>query len=118
MRFLVDECCPRAIVIGLRAAGHDVRYAAESDQSAEDRQLLSITLSEKRIVITEDFDFGELLIRDKLASIGAIIIYLPGMRPADRAERLVAALSDRSLRIEGAITILEESRLRQRKLVD
>lgn len=118
MRILVDECCPRAIVIELRAAGHDVRYAAESDSSAEDRELLSTALAEKRIVITEDFDFGELLIRDKLASIGAIIIYLPGMKPAERAARLVGALSDESLKIEGAITILEERRLRQRKLVD
>jgi hypothetical protein len=106
------------MVVQLRAAGHDVRYAAESDKSVEDRRLLSIALAEKRIVVTEDFDFGELLIRDKLASIGAIIVHLPGMRPAGRAERLAAALSDGSLKFEGAITILEERRLRQRKLVD
>ena len=116
MRFLVDECCPRAIVVQLRAAGHDVLYAAESDHSAEDRQLLSIALEEKRIVVTEDFDFGELLIRDRLASIGAIILYLPGMMPAQRAERLSSALADGSIKFEGAITIVEERRLRQRRL--
>jgi uncharacterized protein with PIN domain len=117
-RLLADECCPRAVVDKLRAAGHDVRYAAEIDHGAEDRALLSIALEEGRIVVTEDYDFGELLTRNRLASIGTIIIYLPRLKPAERAQRLVGVISDGSIRLEGAITILEARRVRQRRLAD
>jgi predicted nuclease of predicted toxin-antitoxin system len=64
IRCVVDECCPRAVAEQLRAAGADVRYAAETDIRASDLQLLQIAQGEDRIIITEDFDFGDLLIRD------------------------------------------------------
>lgn len=116
MRFLADECCPKAIVEALRAAGHDVRYASETDASLDDRALLEIANAERRTIVTEDFDFGELLIRDRRASNGAIVLFLPRMTPAERAERLVSALSRPGVGFETAISIIEPHRIRQRRL--
>ena len=114
MRFLADECCPRAVVSALRKAGYDVRYAAETKPSVSDRDLLQMATAEQRVIVTEDFDFGELLLRDKHASCGAIIMFLPKLSPAQRAERLLKALSTPGVEFQSAISIIEPRRLRQR----
>jgi predicted nuclease of predicted toxin-antitoxin system len=116
MRFLADECCPRAIVIALRTAGHDVRYAAETDISADDETLIDLARAEQRIIVSEDFDFGELLIRDRRPSNGAIILFLPKLAPSARAERLLAALGRPELAFDAGITIIEARRIRQRRV--
>ena len=116
MRFLADECCPKAIVAALRSAGRDVRYAADTDKSVSDRDLLQIAVSERRLMLTEDFDFGELLIRDQLLSFGAVILFLPQLAPPARAARLMRVLAGPSLILESAITIVEARRIRQRRI--
>lgn len=118
MRLLADECCPRAIVVRLRTEGYDVRYAAEDASSAQDRVLLQVALAERRLIVTEDFDFGELLIRDRLSSIGAIVLFMPKLTPQERAARLSAAFTDPSLDFENKISIVEPQRVRQRRLFD
>ena len=84
MLFLADECCPKAVVDRLRQEGHDVVYAAETHHRSTDEELLAIANAEDRIILTEDFDFGDLLVRDKLPSTGAIVLF---MRYLDRFQR-------------------------------
>ena len=61
MKFLLDVC---AESVPLREAllnlGHDVLSAREHCPHASDEALLTIALEEKRVLITEDKDFGEL----------------------------------------------------------
>lgn len=116
MRFLADECCPKAIVAALRAEGHDTRYAAETDASVNDQSLLDIALAERRVIVTEDFDFGELLIRDRRPSHGAVVLFLPRLSPIERAARFIAVLAGPHLDLGAAITIVEARRIRQRRV--
>ncbi|MBU6408679.1 MAG: DUF5615 family PIN-like protein [Alphaproteobacteria bacterium] len=116
IRFLADECCPKAVVDRLRADGHDVRYAAETDHRVADNQLLAIANAEDRIVVTEDFDFGDLLVRDLLPASGVIILFLPKLDPQARAERLLGILADPGFDGRARLTIIETRRVRQRAL--
>jgi predicted nuclease of predicted toxin-antitoxin system len=113
MRLLADECCPRALVNALRKAGHDVRSAAETDARSADLDLLNIANEEGRIIVTEDFDFGDLLSRDLLPARGAIILFLPVLSPADRAKRLLGLPAAADFTFEGKLTIIGERRVRQ-----
>lgn len=113
-RFLADECCPKAVVDRLRAAGHDVRYAAETDHRAADVDLLAIANAEDRIIVTEDFDFGDLLMRDALPSAGAVILFMPKLDPEARAARLHDILASAGFEMNGSLTIIEAKRVRQR----
>lgn len=61
MRFLADECCDAALVSTLRGDGHDVLYAVESLRGATDDEILLRAFSERRILLTEEKDFGELV---------------------------------------------------------
>jgi len=116
MRLLADGCCPRALVNALRQAGHDVRYAAETDARSTDLNLLGLASAEQRIIVTEDFDFADLLFRDRLPALGAVILFLPALTPSDRAMRLLALIEVGDVALEGRLTIIEKRRVRQRAL--
>jgi predicted nuclease of predicted toxin-antitoxin system len=118
MRILADECCPRSLVDTLREAGLDVRYAAESDTSATDRQLLEAANSEGRIIGTEDFDFGDLIFRDGMRATGVVILFLPALSASERASRLMRVLQTEGLEFAGKLTIISRRRIRQRPLPD
>lgn len=57
--FLADESCDFLIVRKLRSADYDVLSVAESFPSVTDKQILQHAVKEKRILLTEDKDFGE-----------------------------------------------------------
>ena len=50
-------------------------------KGSADEEVLSISLKESSILITEDKDFGELVYRLKKAHIGIILIRLSGLDP-------------------------------------
>lgn len=62
MLLLADENIHADLVAWLRGAGHDVLYAAETMRRAPDPELLELARRERRIVLTDDLDFGELVL--------------------------------------------------------
>jgi predicted nuclease of predicted toxin-antitoxin system len=81
MRFIVDESAGMAVVDYLRAADHDVLAVAEVMPRADDSRILSRALSEGRILITNDKDFGELVFRGARRITG---LYCSGFMMRDR----------------------------------
>ena len=59
INFLADETCDFTVVRSLRAAGYDVVSIAESSASASDLKVLKMSVEEKRLLLTEDKDFGD-----------------------------------------------------------
>lgn len=86
MRLLVDECCSPHLVAGLREQGHEVSYVPEDEPSLADVAILQHGLEEKRLIITEDHDFAELVFRLKKPSYGLVLLRIP--HTLSRNERL------------------------------
>ena len=63
MRFLADESVSRFVVERLRSGGFNVLSIAESKPGAPDTHVLKAAGRAGRILITEDRDFGELVVR-------------------------------------------------------
>ena len=61
MNFLVDRCAGRRLTQWLQEQGHDALDARELGPDPGDRLLLERAVSENRILITMDKDFGELI---------------------------------------------------------
>src|SRR5258707_376205 len=74
LRFLADESCDHAVVRALRAAGHDVTAAAEEGQRTVDSELISRAHAEERVLLTEDKDFGWLVLASRNESAAVILI--------------------------------------------
>lgn len=77
MRFLLDESADYPLAAFLREHGHDVTAIAhEYPQALKDREVLAIAVREERILITNDRDFGELIVRQQLPHAGVILFRL------------------------------------------
>jgi phage-related protein len=60
--FLVaDESCDFSVVVGARAAGHDVTAITETMSGAAEEQVIELADSQRRLLLTEDNDFGQLI---------------------------------------------------------
>ncbi len=100
----------------LRNQYFDVAYVAEFARAATDLDVLNMAVTQNRIIITEDFDFADLAIRDQHHVPGLVILFLPTLPPAERAERLRLALNTLNFTPDGRLTIVEANRIRVRPL--
>lgn len=61
MQFLLDSCISSFAVKDLKEAAHDVIWVAELKSDPGDEAILKKAFDEKRILVTADKDFGELV---------------------------------------------------------
>ena len=112
MRFLADENFPGDAVDALRAAGHDVLWAATDLASVRDPDVLARAMADRRVLLTSDKDFGELVFRAGLpAESGVVLFRLYGLPVAERAQLVVDVLRQR-IEWAGHFTVVRRDRLR------
>ena len=80
MRFLADESCDGAVVRAIREAGHDVTSLRDTMRGAPDRSVLEAALHERRLLLTEDKDFGELVFASGAPAVGVLLLRYPTLR--------------------------------------
>ena len=114
MRFMVDESAGTAIVEYLRSIGHDVLPAAETMPEAEDQNILARAMSEGRILVTNDKDFGELVFRSGQAHHGVFLLRPHDESPANRVRVVKAVLEQCAERLAGCFTVATEGSVRIR----
>ena len=112
MNFVADESCARPVIQALREAGHDVLAIAEIARGATDEQVLEHALREKRVLITEDRDFGELLYARGRSSAGVILVRFPSRARRAKSATVIEAVSKLGSRLRDAFTVVEPGRLR------
>jgi len=103
------------MVEALRADGHDVLYAVETMQGATDDQILEIAFEQHRLLVTEDKDFGELVVRQRKSSHGVVLVRLPGFSGAEKAEFVVTAVTAHGEELAGAFTVITSKAVRVRR---
>jgi predicted nuclease of predicted toxin-antitoxin system len=86
LRLLANENIAAGAVEQLRRLGHDVTCAAELAAGADDADLLTRALSERRVLVTKDKDFGELAVREGRPHVGVILLRLRDDRAASTAD--------------------------------
>ncbi len=91
IKFLADVNVEKAIVDYLLESGYDVKWIPDYDCEILDENLLNLANVEKRILITNDKDFGELIFLQKKLSAGIILIRVKGQRAQDKV-RLIKKL--------------------------
>ncbi len=114
MKFLADENIHADIVLWLRSQGHDVLYAAESLTQRSDEELLAIAREEKRVLVTDDKDFGELVFHRRLVSRGIVLIRLENPRIGDRLQRLAEVWNDVETQAENKFIVISQRKVRVR----
>ncbi len=116
MRWLADECVAAPLVVFLRAGGHDVLYVAESAAGLNDSDVIALALREKRLLLTEDKDFGDLVFRRERTVPGVVLMRTDFENPVRKTLRLEAAIERYGEGLFGRYTVIEEGRVRSRRL--
>ena len=112
MKFLADESCAGPVTQALREAGHDVVAIAEVARGAADGAVMARALAERRILITEDSDFGELLYARGHSSAGVILVRFPNRVRLAKPTSVLEAVDRLGPRLSDCFTVVEPGRAR------
>lgn len=112
MNFLADESCVGPVIRALRQTGHDVVAIAEIAKGATDEEVLRRALEEKRLLITEDRDFGELVYVRGQPSAGVILVRFPNQARLSKPATVIDVVARLGLRLLDAFTVVEPGRVR------
>ncbi|MBI4689295.1 MAG: DUF5615 family PIN-like protein [Nitrospirae bacterium] len=116
MKFLANENVAGDAVAALRGKGHDVLWIRTDSPGYDDRTILARAVEENRILITFDKDFGELAFHSHLpANCGIILFRISAPSSSVIANAVVAAIEAHSDWC-GHFSVVEENRIRMRKL--
>jgi predicted nuclease of predicted toxin-antitoxin system len=116
VRFLVDESSGATVAIVLRAAGHDVLFASEDLAGASDSDLLARAEAERRILVTNDKDFGMLVFRLGRAHAGILLFRLDDESAGNRGAVAAKALESLGDRLADHFTVVSERGARSRPM--
>lgn len=116
VKFLADECCDASVVGGLRSTGHDVHHVQETHKGVDDATVLTLAVAESRILVTEDKDFGDYAVRQRVPLPGVILLRIDPANRSRKAERILQLLADFSDRLAQHYTVVSEDRFRFRRL--
>jgi len=107
------------IVDWLCAEGHDAEHLREEGlQRLPDPEIFTKAVREKRIVLAFDLDFGEIAALSRNQKTSVILFRLHNTTTPHVIDRLRVALSRSAKDFEeGAIVIVEEARIRVRRLL-
>ncbi|MGK4004642.1 DUF5615 family PIN-like protein [Sorangium sp. So ce1036] len=114
---MADENIAAPILVRLRADGITVLHVAEIAPTISDSEILRLAAERQAIVLTDDKDFGELVVRAGCAHRGVVLLRLAGVPYAKRAEMVSGLFREYGAELEGAFTVLSaDGRVRIRKL--
>lgn len=118
MRWLADESVEVSTIEALRIAGYDVEAIREIEPGAPDDRVLDRAHRRGRILITDDLDFGELVIRDRQPVPGIVLLRLSAGSPQWRAQRLLQVMAAIEERMPGSFVVIENTSIRWRSAGD
>ncbi len=119
MKFLLDSNLSHRVAQILRDAGIEAAHVRDKDlQHATDSVILEFARQHAFVLVSEDTDFGELLARQCTVAPSFVLLRThEPMTPDDQAAVLVANLPRLYGDLDqGAIVVIERSRLRVRRL--
>ena len=116
MKLIVDEGVDKPIVDYLRTLGYDIYYVLEMLPGLSDQEVLSLANNERRVLMTMDTDFGELVFRLKEVSSGVLLLRIAGLDSIQKQRITEKVLRNYAEQIEGNFTVVTKDSVRIRKL--
>jgi predicted nuclease of predicted toxin-antitoxin system len=116
MQRLADENLDRAIIEWLRDEGQDVQWVAEFAGQAADEQVVQMARDGRRMLLTSDLDFGELVYRKQAVMDGVLLLRLRGASQLDRLTTFQKHWPVVCARLPGHFVVMGERKIRIRPL--
>jgi predicted nuclease of predicted toxin-antitoxin system len=112
VEFVADESCVGPVIRALRTAGHDVIAIAEISKGIPDERVIERAFDERRVLLTEDADFGELVYARGRPSTGVIFVKFDSRARRAKPAAVVEAVAKLGARLRDGFTVIEPGRVR------
>jgi predicted nuclease of predicted toxin-antitoxin system len=116
VKVVADEDVDRRIIERLRHDGHDLLAISETSPRVTDDVVLDAANQERRLLITEDKGFGEMVVRQRGLSLGVILIRLGGLSPRAKADIVSTAIREHEAELPGSFTVISPGSVRIRPI--
>jgi predicted nuclease of predicted toxin-antitoxin system len=117
MKVLADENCDHLVVLQLRAAGHDVSYVVDWASGLDDEAVFAIAHRQRRLLLTQDHDFGVMAERLVARPLGVVLLRLEELTSQSRAILVVDTFDLLGDELINCLTVIEPGRIRQRPFI-
>lgn len=116
-RLLVNENFPRASILKLRSAGHDVTSVMEESPGLLDEDVLAWAVRESRWLVTFDRDYGELIFaRRRHAPPVVLYLRITDPAPEEPADLLLSLLLAPAA-LAGRFVVIDRDGIRKRPIL-
>jgi predicted nuclease of predicted toxin-antitoxin system len=116
MILLADEGVEAQVVAALRRGGHDVTFVAELAPGISDDGVLALAGELRAVLVTSDKDFGELVVRQRRAVAGVVLVRLAGLAADEKAALVAAAVGKHQDELGGSFAVITPRAVRLRRL--
>jgi predicted nuclease of predicted toxin-antitoxin system len=113
--FLVDVGVGKKVEGWLQEHGYDVKCVRNINPRMSDEEILKIAISEKRLVITMDKDFGELVYNSGLPHAGVLLLRLESANSEEKVEIVSNIVEKYSDKLINCFSVYKDGKLRIRK---
>ena len=116
LKFLVDESSGKKLYSFLKSNNLDILFVGDLFPESLDSYILEFAEKEKRILITNDKDFGELIFRLGKPTIGVIFLRLKKDTPENKQKHVLNVITNFYNKLENSFIIVTEDKIRIRSL--
>ena len=115
MKLLADENFPITSFRILFESGFDIKHIAFEMPSVADTDVTDFAISENRIILTFDSDYGTLIFKFGYRPLGVVYFRLQNIT-ADEPAYVVMNLLKEKYQFEHMHTVVENDKIRQRRI--
>jgi len=117
MKFLIDVCLGVLIEKKLSESfNYDFKNIRDIDSQMEDTNILKIAYNEKKIIITSDKDFGELIFKNKMKHHGILLLKFDDLPFNNRVDAIINILKNYNKYLDNNFCVYHNNKLRIKKL--
>jgi predicted nuclease of predicted toxin-antitoxin system len=115
LKLLIDVGLGRKVEEWMKHKNYDAKSIRDINPRMSDREILKIAMFERRLIITMDKDFGELIYKSKWPHSGVLLLRLEDERAREKIRVVETILKDYSSEIVNKFSVFKKNKLRIRK---
>ena len=115
LKFLIDVGVGKKVEKWFVNQGYDIKCVRDIDPRMLDKEILKIAVSEKRMVITMDKDFGELVYNSGLLHAGVLLLRLEDAKSNEKVKIVENILEKYPDMLLNKFCVFKDGKLRIRK---
>jgi len=116
LKFLVDVGVGKKVEEYLLEKRYDTKAVRSLDQSMPDQEIIRLAALEKRIVITMDKDFGELVYHSGMDHCGILLLRLEDATGSEKQQVIAKILAKYADNMKNNFCVYQNKKFRFRKL--